>query len=194
MRTNKSERRANALLFKDLLERTGSAAIVVERINSSNPHAAHCRFVTTLDNGLQVVIAESVIGIEGCFFELLRAVGFKGRQTFYAEDYFRDWLAKTIGWEIAFNNEHVIMLTRAAGGDTIYTHNRAADIVELFEDVLDNADITVPSPEDDDREPENCARLYGSVYSDLLDSVEGDIISLLEAHNQGTKIVTGVFE
>ena len=52
---------------------------------------------------------------------------------------------------------------------TIYTRDEAMLIVEMFEDVLDTYNIKVPSPEDDEREPDNEAKLYGSVYSDLLD-------------------------
>ena len=58
----------------------------------------------------------------------------------------------------------------------IYTHELASQLVERFENVLDDHDITVPSPEDDEREPDNKARLYGSVYSDLLDTVEKIVI------------------
>ena len=63
--------------------------------------------------------------------------------------------------------------------DTIYTRNEAADIIELFEDVLDDYDITVPSPEDDARDDDNKARLYGSVYFELLDHVEDLLIDLI---------------
>lgn len=48
---------------------------------------------------------------------------------------------------------------------TIYTRDEAMLIVEMFEDVLDTYNIKVPSPEDDEREPDNEAKLYGSVYS-----------------------------
>ena len=62
----------------------------------------------------------------------------------------------------------------------IYTHDEASRIVQLFEEVLGNYDIKVPSPEDDDREDDNAATLYGSVYSDLLDDVEFELINLIE--------------
>lgn len=70
----------------------------------------------------------------------------------------------------------------------IYTHDEAAHIVELFEDVLDTYGIKVPSPEDDEREPDNDAKLFGSVYGGLLDNVEGRIINLLQAHKPDAKI------
>ena len=46
----------------------------------------------------------------------------------------------------------------------IYTRNEAALIVELFDDLLAGNGIKVPSPEDDQREADNEAALYGSVY------------------------------
>lgn len=62
----------------------------------------------------------------------------------------------------------------------IYTHDEASRIVEMFERVLDKYDISVPSPEDDEREKDNMVGLYGSTYSDLLDEVEAHLIFLLE--------------
>ena len=67
-------------------------------------------------------------------------------------------------------------------GNKIYTHDEAMLIVELFEDILTQHNIKVPSPEDDEREPDNDAALYGSTYSDLLDSVEDKLIEILERH------------
>lgn len=37
----------------------------------------------------------------------------------------------------------------------IYTRDEAMLFVEMFEDVLDTYNIKVPSPEDDEREPDN---------------------------------------
>lgn len=61
----------------------------------------------------------------------------------------------------------------------VYTHDEASRIVELFESVLEKNGITIPSPEDDERDPDNGASLYGSVYSDLLDNVENSLIEML---------------
>lgn len=77
--------------------------------------------------------------------------------------------------------------------NTIYTHDEAMRILELFEDVLEEYNITVPSPEDDDRDEDNSARLYGSVYSDLLDEVEDRLISLLDRHDKATPVIAGEF-
>lgn len=64
--------------------------------------------------------------------------------------------------------------------ETIYTRDEAALLVDLFENILDQYDIKVPSPEDDERCEDNEAKLYGSTYSDLLDSVEDAIVELLQ--------------
>lgn len=81
----------------------------------------------------------------------------------------------------------------APRSDAIYTRDEAVLIVEMFENVLDTYNIKVPSPEDDEREPDNEAKLYGSVYSDLLDNVEASLIELLEKHDEDTEIVTDEF-
>lgn len=81
----------------------------------------------------------------------------------------------------------------APQSDAIYTRDEAVLIVEMFENVLDTYNIKVPSPEDDEREPDNEAKLYGSVYSDLLDNVEASLIELLEKHDEDAEIVTDEF-
>ena len=75
------------------------------------------------------------------------------------------------------------------GDNAIYTHDEAARIVELFEDVLDEYGIKVPSPEDGERGFDNKAKLYGSVYWSLMDGVEERIIKLLQAHEPDTAVV-----
>lgn len=75
----------------------------------------------------------------------------------------------------------------------IYTHDEAAIIVEKFEDLLDTHNVRIPSPEDDDRDPDNEAKLYGSVYSDLLDEIEALIVGLLNRHGEHTIIITDKF-
>lgn len=48
----------------------------------------------------------------------------------------------------------------APQSDAIYTRDEAVLIVEMFENVLDTYNIKVPSPEDDEREPDNEAKLF----------------------------------
>jgi len=75
----------------------------------------------------------------------------------------------------------------------IYTHDEACLILEMFEDVLEKYDVHIPSPEDDERDPDNSVGLYGSTYSDLFDDVEERICELLVRCMRGEKITEGVF-
>lgn len=63
--------------------------------------------------------------------------------------------------------------------EPIYTRDEAARIVEMFENILVENEISIPSPEDDDRDPDDKLGLYGSVYSDLLDVVENVLIGII---------------
>lgn len=65
-------------------------------------------------------------------------------------------------------------------GGKIYTHDIAAMITEIFENVLSRYNIHVPSPEDGDREEDNMIGLYGSTYSEILDSTEAEIVQALK--------------
>lgn len=76
-------------------------------------------------------------------------------------------------------------------GASIYTHDEAMQIVDLFESLLDRYNIRIPSPEDEERDEDNEAKLYGSVYSELLDSVEDKLIDILHrySHTDGAIIM-----
>ena len=60
----------------------------------------------------------------------------------------------------------------------VYTKEVAKDILEPFEDLLEENNISIPDEyrEGDDYE----ARLYGATYDDLLTKVECMIIELME--------------
>lgn len=77
--------------------------------------------------------------------------------------------------------------------DKIYTRDEAVLLVEMFDDVLCKYGIEIPSPEDDERDPECPVGLYGSTYSDLLDGVENGLIKILKSHHANTEIVEGIF-
>lgn len=49
----------------------------------------------------------------------------------------------------------------------IYIRNETADILEMFDDVLADNHIKVPSPEDDDREEDNEAALFMDTIKDI---------------------------
>lgn len=75
----------------------------------------------------------------------------------------------------------------------IYTHDEAMLLVEMFDDILVQCDISVPSPEDDDRDPDNLLGLYGSTYGNLLDAVEAYLIDLLNRHTPSTQVIIDKF-
>lgn len=116
MRTNKKERKENANEFYNSFigGNCKNAAIVVKRFdNSSNPNINRCQFVSSF-MGKTLVIAESVIGITGCFIELLENIkNIKpGEQKMYYEDGFNDWLEKTYNFRITYKDGLVFMLER----------------------------------------------------------------------------------
>ena len=75
----------------------------------------------------------------------------------------------------------------------IYTHNYAAEILDLFDDILNRHGIKVPSEEDDERGEDNDAALYGMVYGNLLEDVENILIGLARSAANGAEIVTQIF-
>ncbi len=117
MRTSKKERKENALKFYNMFMNSScnKAAIVVKRTNSSNPNINRCQFLAVpstlayMEN--PVVIAESTLGIDGCFIELLGFIKNCGQKTYY-EDGFNEWLMKTYGFEITYKDGLVFMLEK----------------------------------------------------------------------------------
>lgn len=79
-----------------------------------------------------------------------------------------------------------------AANDTIYTRSEAADIVELFEDMLEQHDVTIPSPDDYERGNDS-GPLYGSTYYSLLEAVEERLVEIASRARYGAKIVVDVF-
>lgn len=77
--------------------------------------------------------------------------------------------------------------------DTIFTRDQAANIVEMFENLLEQNGITLPSPEDDEREPDNDARIYGSVYYGLVDDIEAILVDIAERAKANAEIVPNMF-
>ena len=77
--------------------------------------------------------------------------------------------------------------------NAIFTREEAAEIVEKFEDVLVANDICVPSPEDDERDPDDMLGLYGTIYFRLVDYVESKIKEILERYQNGDDIITDIF-
>ena len=75
----------------------------------------------------------------------------------------------------------------------IYTHDEASRILDMFEEVLSEYNISVPSPEDDERDPDNMVGLYGSTYSDLLDNVEWRLEAILSVAQEGAEVIPDVY-
>ena len=71
----------------------------------------------------------------------------------------------------------------------VYILNETADILDMFDDVLADNGIKVPSPEDDDREEDNEAALYGSVYWTLFERLENMLIDIAEKVKAGEEVV-----
>lgn len=72
----------------------------------------------------------------------------------------------------------------------IYLMNETADILDMFDDVLVDNGIKVPSPEDDEREEDNEAALYGSVYWTLFERLEDAILDIVDKVKAGEEVVT----
>lgn len=59
-----------------------------------------------------------------------------------------------------------------------HIHDLAGRIVDKFDDLLVAKEIRVPSPEDDERDPDETG-LYGSDYWGLFDYVENELRNLV---------------
>lgn len=116
MRTTKKERMENARNFYNAF-RNGNcdkAAIVINRMESSNPNIVRCQFIavpSAFAFASPVVIAESTIGIDGCFIELINSF-YNGVQKTYHEEGFNDWLFETFGFGITYKDGLVVMLEK----------------------------------------------------------------------------------
>ena len=75
----------------------------------------------------------------------------------------------------------------------VYTHDESSRIIELFEDILIENEIVIPSPEDEEKEVDNFAALYGSVYSNLMDNIEEILIDIINRVKNGGKVIENEF-
>lgn len=117
MRTTKKERQENALRFYQAFMNSNckQAAIVVNRMDSSNPNINRCQFIavpsTLAYMEKPVVIAESTFGIAGCFKELIKTINPCPQKDYY-DDGFNEWLKNTFDMEITYKDGLVFMLER----------------------------------------------------------------------------------
>ncbi len=117
-RTTRAKRKQYAREFYQLLCGGGvqKAAIVIQRQDSkTNPNIHRCQFITAHVNGpsSNVVIAESVDGITGCFYELVQSIQGNIPQKGYFEDGFQNWFRRTMHMRITWNDGLVIMVEYA---------------------------------------------------------------------------------
>lgn len=78
----------------------------------------------------------------------------------------------------------------------LYTRPFAAEIVYLFEKLLDEHGIIIPSPEDSDGRFDyvNFAPIYGTTYSDLADEIERILVNMLRHYDTETEIISFVYD
>ena len=76
----------------------------------------------------------------------------------------------------------------------IYTHNIAAMMVDEFEEILDQYDITIPDEEREGGDDE--ARIYGTTYDKLLSNVELRVVATLNAccNEEDVELICDKFE
>ena len=73
----------------------------------------------------------------------------------------------------------------------IYIEDEAAAIVELFDDLLVDNGIKVPSPDDDQRDEDNEAALYGETYYMLTENIAERILEIIDRAKNGADVIEG---
>lgn len=76
---------------------------------------------------------------------------------------------------------------------TVYTHDEAADIVGMFEELLLENKLKIPSPEDDERDPDDQFGMYGSTYDELLSGVESALVEIIARIKGGASVIEDEF-
>lgn len=116
MRITKKEREKNAKNFYNMFMNgcNTKAAIVVKRMSSTNPHVSRCQFLVVPSFGWEtpVVIAESNLGIEGCFMEFFGFIKPGLRQKTYFEEGFDKWMKENFQCQITYKDGLVFMIER----------------------------------------------------------------------------------
>lgn len=114
MRTNVKERRSNARQWYFLLMngRSSKSAVVVKRCVSSTPNINRVQLLACYIMGTQVVIAESVDGLTGCFHELLQNIKKLDTVRTYHEYDFNEWLSENYSMYLTYNDGMVLMFER----------------------------------------------------------------------------------
>ncbi len=79
---------------------------------------------------------------------------------------------------VVINEDEVDELMPVSAGNELYVRGFAIKICGLFEELLDENDITIPCENREGEEDE--ARIFGDVYYDLEDNVTGILVGLCE--------------
>ena len=113
MRTTKAGRGENARrVFNIFRQGYGTKlAVVVKRMQSSNPNVSKCQLIATTRWGEPLIVAESNFGVEGCIQEFLGSMGVTSIPSYHAQN-FNAWLHKTFGCRVTYDDGLVIMFER----------------------------------------------------------------------------------
>lgn len=116
MRISAKERKENAKQWYQRFMNgydTKNAIVIKRNDSTTNPNVNRTQFFSCNTYGTPVVIAESsVLGIEGCFIELIESIKGGIRQITWFENGFKEWLEETTGLIITYNDGFVIMIER----------------------------------------------------------------------------------
>lgn len=114
MRSNMKERKDNAKQWYSLLINgyNSKSAVVIRRYESSNPNINRVQLLACNAIGTPVVIAESVDGKTGCFYELFQDIKKLNVTKTYHENDFNDWLLENYNIYLTYNDGMVLLFER----------------------------------------------------------------------------------
>lgn len=120
MKTTKKERNENAKNFYSSFMNSyrSKAAIIVLRKESKNTNIVKTQFLaspsTTFSNDNPMIIAESKLGIDGCFMEFLSAINLQPTTDIksYWESDFEPWIAQNYKFRISYRDKMVLLLEK----------------------------------------------------------------------------------
>lgn len=113
-RTNAKERKNNAKQWYSLLINScnSKSAVVIQRYESSNPNINRVQLLACNTIGTPVVIAETMDGLTGCFYELLKNIKPLDVIRTYHESNFNEWLSENYNLYLTYNDGMVLMFER----------------------------------------------------------------------------------
>ena len=118
MRITKKERKKNAEQLYNMFMSgcCNKTAIVAQKCVSTNPNVNKVQFMavpSSISYGTPVVIAESNLGLTGCFTELLQNIHPEiVQEKSYFDDGFNEWLEENYHFRITYKDGFVFFLER----------------------------------------------------------------------------------